>query len=303
MRNVKLDELSADFKRAEQELERLTARHADTKQKLLKAGMDVSAIESKIEAFARSVDADPGAAAHLISDQERAQRIALLLEQAESFLETEVAKAKAGIASIEVDIAKAHAAQQNELLDKRVIEFLKANAATFQALVQTASLGTFFGNVAEGKPVTNARDESHRHVEELFRYIFPPAVSALWADDQPFRSRCVPDAKQATVVRSSLLTDAERHTIRTRGYAALLPQNEPDEPAFDFQFAIQSRREAVQAAEHHRSRAETYRERAAQNPNDADLARYAEEHDEQAARYQGIADTWDRKIAGQQEAA
>jgi len=304
---VKFDDAIAAFRTADQNLGRIQTRLTDTHAKLLQAGMDVAAIDRKIEEFAQSTDADPTSAAHLIGQQERARNVALLLEQAEDFLERKVSEAKVAVASAERACAQVQADFHRGELDTQLEAFLQSNASQFQRLVQTLHLAGMFAQVAEGKSAEAARNTAPRHVEALVLYALPDAVKDLWANDERFRAGCVPTkfTPISSVVASEHVSHTERLQARIHGHidAPSSVDDEGSEEDWNPAFAQQSSLNAAESARHHRAQVEHYRDRLAQRPGDQSIKDSIDTHTREAARFEAIVKRWAELIEQHSERA
>jgi hypothetical protein len=298
MRETRIDETKKAIQRADEDLARKQARLAETKEKLLAASLEAANIDRRIENFAASGD-DPTAAAHLIDEQARARNIALLLEQADAYLESEVAKAKVGVVDAETAYTRAQATALDSQLNEQVIAFLKANAATFQKLTGLMRMASIFSYLADGDSLQSSEGRAVRHVEQLLDYVLPKVASELWGEDDRFREGCLPTkaTTNGVLIRSAHITDAERRLARTHGYAALLPDEvQDDDDDFGLAFAMDSLNRAQNSIELCRGQANYYAERLKVHPEDANLKNGFEEQTAAAERYTSIAANWRQKI-------
>jgi hypothetical protein len=296
MRDTKIDAAKAAFQRADEDLARKQARLAATKEKLLAASLEAANIDRRIEQFASSGD-DPSAAAHLIDEQARARNIALLLEQADAYLESEVAKAKVAVVEAENAHTAAQATAFGSQLDEQVRSFLKASAPTLQKLTAAMRTASIFSNLADGDSLQASEAQAARHVEQLLDHVLPQIARELWSDDDRFREGCLPTKVQTNgVIRSAHVTDHERQLARTRGYTGLMPDEVTDDDDFDRAFAMDSLNRAINSAAICRDQAKAYADRLRAHPDDANLQGGFDEQTAAADRYDGIAAHWRQKI-------
>jgi hypothetical protein len=297
MRDTRIDEARAAFQRADEDLARKQSRLAVTKEKLLAASLEAANIDRRIEQFASSGD-DPSAAAHLIDEQARAKNIALLLEQADAYLESEVAKGKVAMVEAENAYTAAQATAFAGQLDEQVRSFLKANAATFQKLTALMRTASIFSYLADGDSLQASEAQAVRHVEQLLDHVLPKIARELWSDDDRFREGCLPTKAQTNgaLIRSAHVTDHERQLARTRGYTALLPDEATEDDDFDLAFAMDSLNRALNSVEVCREQAASYTERLKAHPEDANLRNGFDEQTAAVERYENIAAHWRQKI-------
>lgn len=284
MRDTRLESATATFKQAEGKLARLQDKLADTSAKLLQAGIEVSSIDRKIEAFATSVDVNPSSASHLVGQRENARNVALLLEQAETFLESEVAKAKGEVIAAENAILKV----QKEVVAAEVaglkVAFVRENAKSIQRIARLANLGLQLQEFeVSGRP-----DMAGAVYPEILLGPYFKEQSAHACADETFRKGCFPSEldRAGAIMRSSAVADSERTRFRTGGYKALLPEDAELEPPYDFAGAQRRIANARSTLEYHRNQHEHFARRAEAHPGDEELVTTRDEQKAAVARWE-----------------
>lgn len=296
MRDPRLDAARARFDAAEKHLDRMHQRLADTSQKLLKAGMDLAAIDRQIESFATSVDADPASAAHLVGERETARNVALLLEQAEAFLESEAAKAKGAVIDAENACRAAQLAAVQEQIDSAKRELVRANAKAVQRLLKlmntAAALGTDDG--LAGK----------LHPEHLFGHVLVDAVKELWPETDSSRAAFFPDQDELSelAVSSAKVSNDERSRYRSGGLNALMPDDIDPPTVEEFDVA-----DAVRRAQHAEAAVRTNRDLLAEaehslriHPGSPSAQKRIDELKAEIDRGEQVVATWNRRVSDYQ---
>jgi hypothetical protein len=301
VRDTRQTDVLAAFKGAEANLDRLQTQLGKTAQKLLQAGMDVAAIDKQIEAFATDTNADPSSAAHLVGERETARNVALLLEQAEAFLEGEVAKAKAGVIDAENACRAAQRATLQQQADAARQELLRAMAKNVQRLLR------LINTINEVDAIDQPGGMVGRvHPEHLFGPLLQDMVKAVWPETESARDPLFPSPSEISAIdtRSSKVTDDERKRWRTGGHAALLPDD--IEPAvnddFDFPTAIRRLEEGRDQIAHHRSQVEHYTQKARTHPGDPNNTSYIERHTAEVERWERNVENMESTISARRQA-